>query len=81
MTGRRPWREEGTLLPRATGPSAWPQSAVPRLPYVASFLVVVNVVDATGQPEVCNLHHIVLGHQHIAGSQVPVDALGVGQTL
>lgn len=48
-------------------------------PHIAGFLIVVNMVDATGQPEVSDLHHIVLSHQYISGSQVPVDALRRGQ--
>lgn len=43
--------------------------------HVSCFLVVINVVDVPGQPEVCNLHHIVFCHQDIPGSQVPVNAL------
>jgi hypothetical protein len=33
------------------------------------------VMDVSGQPKVCDFHHIVLCHQHIPGCQVPVDAL------
>lgn len=48
------------------------------VPHIAGFLIVVNVVDTTGQAKVSNLHHIILGDQHISGSQVPVDALRTG---
>lgn len=67
-------------MPATPGPAPLHSHPVlPRLPHIAGFLVVVNVVDATGQPKVSYLHHIVLRHQHIAGSQVPVDTLqGVG---
>ena len=37
------------------------------------------MVDTTCQPKVSDLHHIILGHQHISGSQVPVDALRTGR--
>ena len=56
-----------------------PTQLCPVSPHVACFLVVVNMVDASGQPKVSDLHHIVLSHQHVAGSQVPVDALRAGQ--
>lgn len=47
-------------------------------PHIAGFLIVVDVVDTTGQPKVSDLHHVILGHQHVSGSQVPVDALRTG---
>lgn len=43
--------------------------------HIGGFLVVVNLVDSSGQAKVSNLHHIVLGHQNIPGCQISVDAL------
>lgn len=43
--------------------------------HVCCLLVVIDVVDVAGQPEVSDLHDVVLGHQHVPGRQVPVDAL------
>lgn len=43
--------------------------------HVGGFLVVVNLVDTSGQAKVSNLHHVVLRHQNISGCQVSVDAL------
>lgn len=43
--------------------------------HIGGLLIVVNVVDVTGQAKVGDLHHVVLRDQHIPGSQVSVDAL------
>lgn len=43
--------------------------------YVGCFLVVVDLVDSSGQAEVSDLHHVVLGHQNVPGCQISVDAL------
>lgn len=43
--------------------------------HIGGFLVVVNLVDSSGQAKVSNLHHIVLGHQNVPGCQISVDAL------
>lgn len=46
--------------------------------HIAGFLVVVNVMDVSGQAKVSNLHHTLCCDQHVAGSQVTVDALPGG---
>lgn len=43
--------------------------------HVGGLLVVVDVVDVSGQAKVSYFHHVVLGHQDIAGGQISVDAL------
>lgn len=43
--------------------------------HIGGFLVVVNLVDSSGQAKVSNLHHIVFSHQNIPGCQISVDAL------
>lgn len=74
--------EVGVSARSPTGPGTpTPLSDSAPPPHIAGFLVVVNVVDAAGQPEVGDLHRIVLCHQYVSGSQVPVDALGAGQGL
>lgn len=35
--------------------------------HVGGFLVVVNLVDSSGQAKVSDLHHIVLCHQNVSG--------------
>lgn len=46
--------------------------------HIAGFLVVVDVMDVPGQAKIGNLHHALCCDQHIAGSQVTVDALPRG---
>lgn len=46
-----------------------------RLTHICGFLVVVDLVDSSGQAEVGDLHHVVLGHQNVSGCQISVDAL------
>lgn len=43
--------------------------------HVGGFLVVVDLVDSSGQAEVSDLHHVVLRHQNVSGCQISVDAL------
>lgn len=43
--------------------------------HICGLLVVIQVVHISGQAKVCNLHHIVLSHQHVSGSQVSVNTL------
>lgn len=43
--------------------------------HVGGFLVVVDLVDSSGQAEVSDLHHIVFSHQNVSGCQISVDAL------
>lgn len=47
--------------------------------HVGGFLVVVNLVDSSGQAKVGDLHHVVLGNQNIPGCQISVDALQRGR--
>lgn len=46
--------------------------------HIAGFLVVVNVMDVSGQAKVSDLHHALCCDQHVASSQVTVDALPGG---
>lgn len=43
--------------------------------YIGGFLVVVNLVDSSGQAKVGDLHHVVLSHQDVPRCQISVDAL------
>jgi len=43
--------------------------------HVAGLLVVVDVVDVSGETEVGDLHHVVFSDQNVPGCQVSVDAL------
>ena len=43
--------------------------------HVGGLLVVVYVVHVSGEAEVCDLHHIVIGNQNVPGGQVSVDTL------
>lgn len=43
--------------------------------HVGGFLVVVDLVNSSGQSKVSDLHHVVLRHQNISGCQISVDAL------
>ena len=63
----------GALLPGC----ATPHPALSRA-HIGGLLVVVKVVHVPGQAKVRDLHHVVLRHQHVAGRQVPVDALRAG---
>lgn len=43
--------------------------------HICGLLVIIQVVHVSGQAKVCDLHHVVLSHQHISGSQVSVNTL------
>lgn len=43
--------------------------------HISGFLVVINMVDISGQAKVCYLHHIVLSHENITCRQVSMDTL------
>lgn len=47
--------------------------------HVGGFLVVVDLVDSSGQAKVSDLHHVVLRHQNVSGCQISVDALQRGE--
>ena len=53
-----------------------PENSPPQtVTHIGGFLVVVDLVDSSGQAEVSDLHHVVLRHQHVPGRHVSVDAL------
>lgn len=43
--------------------------------HIGRLLVVIYLMDAPGQAEVSDLHHVVLGDQDISGSQISVNTL------
>lgn len=57
----------------------WPGPPPPRRAELTfCLLVVVEVVHITGQAEVGDFHHVVLGHQHVAGMSPYGCTWGVG---
>lgn len=43
--------------------------------HIGGFLVVINMVDVSGQAKVCDLHYVVISHKNITCCQVSMDAL------
>ena len=43
--------------------------------HIGGLLIVINVVDISGQAKVSYFHHIVLSYQNIASSKISVNAL------
>lgn len=58
-------------------PSNHPNTDIQKvhLPYVSGLLVVVDVVDVSGQAEVGYLHHVIFCDEHVPGCQISVDTL------
>ena len=53
-----------------------PENSPPQtVTHIGGFLVVVDLVDSSGQAEVSDLHHVVLRHQNVSCCQISVDAL------
>lgn len=74
FTGRRPWKVKAPPV-RSEAETGCFGGFERRRFYVGGLLVVVDVVDVPRQAEVCDLHHVVLRHQNVAGGQISVDAL------
>lgn len=43
--------------------------------YIGGLLVVINMMDVSGQAEVCYLHNVIFSYQDITGSQVSMNTL------
>lgn len=48
--------------------------------HVRGLLVVVDVVDVSGQTEVGDLHHVIFCDENVPGCQVSVDTLNTTES-